>query len=220
MWQTCDRQHEDRRANKLFRRLVSILVLVSIAGCGPTLNIRQTYEDEAYAGKTYENVLVLAVAADYNARSRFERSLASAIESPTVAAIEYYEIADGDQVLTREKILAAIERHGYDGVIITQIGSRESEVSVRSGTKETKVSRRDDRTVDFFRYNYDVLNNPNEINVAMTVVLVSDFFDAEDAKRIWTAESTIGDKENIQYLVDDAAAMIADRLTRDGIVAD
>ena len=200
---------------------LALLPLVALqAACGPTLNIRQTYEDEAYTEKVYQNVLVLAVAADYNARARFERSLASAIESPTTAAMEYYEIADGDQEVTREKILAAIEEFGYDGVIVTQIGSRESELSVRRGTKEAKVSRRDDRAVDYFRYDYEILNNPNEINVAMTVVLVSDFFDAADAKRIWTAESTVGDKENIQFLVDDAAAMIAARLERDGIVSD
>jgi hypothetical protein len=201
-------------------RLALLPLIVMQVACGPTLNIQRTYEDAEYADNTYRNVLVLAVAADYNARARFERSLAAAIESPTTAAMEYYEIADGDQEVTREKILAAIEQFGYDGVIVTQIGSRESELSVRRGTKEAKVSRRDDRAVDFFRYDYEILNNPNEINVAMTVVLVSDFFDAGDAKRIWTAESTIGDKENIRYLVDDAAAMIAARLERDGIVSD
>ena len=212
----------DRFTSLRTRVLIGLALLPLVilqAACGPTLNIRQTYEDEAYTDKVYRNVLVLAVAADYNARARFERSLTAAIESPTTAAMEYYEIADGDQEVTREKILAAIAEFGYDGVIVTQIGSRESELSVRRGTKEAKVSRRDDRAVDYFRYDYEILNNPNEINVAMTVVLVSDFFDASDAKRIWTAESTIGDKENIQYLVDDAAAMIAARLARDGIVA-
>ena len=93
-------------------------------------------------------------------------------------------------------------------------------MSVRRGSKEAKVSRRDDRAVDFFRYDYEILNNPNEINVATTVVLVSDFFDAADARRIWTAESTISDQENIGYLVEEAAAMIASRLFRDGIVED
>ena len=197
-----------------------LTTLLCVAACGPTLNIRQTYADDSYASKSYENILVLAVAADYNARSQFERALASALESDSVSTSEYYEVADGDQVLTREKILAAIERYGYDGVIVTQLGGRESEVSVRSGTKETKVSRREDGAVDYFRYDYEVLNNPNEINVATTVTLISDFFDGGDAKRIWSAESTVGDKDHVNYLVEDAADMIANRLTRDGIVGD
>ena len=204
----------------LARRIVCLATLIAVAACGPTLNIRQTYSDDSYTSKSYENILVLAVAADYNARSQFERALASALESDTVAASEYYEVADGDQQLSREKILAAIERYGYDGVIVTQLGGRESEVSVRSGTKETKVSRREDGAVDYFRYDYEVLNNPNEINVATTVTLISDFFDGSDAKRIWSAESTVGDKEHVNYLVEDAADMIANRLIRDGIVGD
>ena len=201
-------------------RIALLLTALLQAGCGPSLSIRQTYEDAEYTDRVYDNVLVLAVAADYNTRARFERALAAAIRSDTASATEYYEIAKGDQEVTREKILAAIEAFGYDGVIVNQVGSRESELSVRRGSKEAKVSRRDDRAVDFFRYDYEILNNPNEINVATTVVLVSDFFDAADARRIWTAESTISDQENIGYLVEEAAAMIASRLFRDGIVED
>lgn len=183
------------------------------------MSIERTYEDPEYVDNTYSNILVLAVAADYNARSRYERSLAAALRSGNTVATEYYEVADGDQEVTREKILAVIERFGYDGVIVSQLGSQQSEVSIKTPTSQTKVSRRDDRAVDFFRYDYEVLNEPHVINVEMQVVIVSDFFNGEDAKRIWTTEATVMDKENISYLVEDATAMIAARLRRDGLVS-
>jgi hypothetical protein len=51
------------------------------------------------------------------------------------------------------------------------------------------------------------------------VVLITDFFEAGEARRIWSAESTMSDKENITYLIDDAARMIAARIDKDGLVA-
>jgi uncharacterized Fe-S cluster-containing radical SAM superfamily protein len=200
-------------------KLAVTAIVAVLAACSSSMKIKRTFEDPGHVDRYYQNILVIGVAADYNARSRFERALAAALESPTTRATEYYEIAGGDQVLSREKILAAIEKYGYDGVVVTQLGNQQSEVSVKTGYSQAKVSRRSGNAVDLFRYDYEILNEPHRINIEMQVVLISDFFDAADAKRIWTAESTVSDKENIAYLLEDTAAMIARRLDQDGIVA-
>lgn len=192
-----------------------------ISGCSSSIRIERTFEDRDYANSEYSNVLVLGASADYEARARFERSLASALRSNRTAATPYYEVAAGDQEVTREKIIAAIEMHGYDGVVVTRIGSQESQMNIKDGPSTAKASRRTERqAIDFFRYDYEVLNEPNQINVASTVLLITDFFNAGDARLIWTAESTVSDKENVSYLVDDAAGAIAGKLRRDGLVAD
>ncbi len=205
----------------LMRKLLIGLFAVSfVAACSSSsVRIDRTFEDPGYVDNVYSNVLVIAVAADYNARARFERAMATALSSQSTNAVPYFDVAGGDQEITREKILAAIEAHGYDGVVVTQLGSQQSEVSVKAGTKKTKVVRRDERAVDFFRYDYETLNEPNEINVAMQVILVTDFFEAGEAKRIWSAESTVSDKDNVSYLIDDTAAMIAAKLNKDGLVS-
>lgn len=207
---------------RLFRRklLFGLAVILLVAACSSSsLRIDRTFEDPAYVENVYSNILVIAVAADYNARARFERAMATALSSQTTNAAPYFEVAGGDQDITREKILAVIKMHGYDGVVVTQLGNQQSEVSVKAGSKTTKVVRRDERAVDFFRYDYETLNEPNKINVAMQVTLITDFFESGDAKRIWSAESTVSDKDNVTYLIDDTAAMIAARLDQDGLVA-
>lgn len=201
-------------------RLLAIGLFTTLGGCSSSTSIKQTFEHSEYVGREYSNVLVLAMAASYNARTRFERAMASDLRSGDTTATSYYEIAAGDQEVTREKILAAIRTHGYDGVVVTQLGSQQSEVNVKTGPSTAKVTRRDERPADFFRYDYEVLNEPQQINVAAEVVLVTDFFDASDASRIWAVESTISDKENIDYLVEDAARMIAARIRKDGLLAD
>jgi hypothetical protein len=201
-------------------RISALLLAAALAGCSSSMSIDRTFEDAERVDRPFSNILVLAVAADYNSRSQFERSLANALESPGTVATEYYEIAAGDREISREKILAAVERYGYDGVIVTQLGGRQSEVSIETPTAGTKVVRRDDRPVDFFRYDYEILNEPYQLNVETEVVLITDFFDAADARRVWSARSTVMNKQNIAYMLEDTATMIAARLQRDGLVAD
>lgn len=199
---------------------ISISLVALASGCSSTMTIDRTFSAGNYPNAPYRNILVIAVGTDYNARARFEREMASALSSPDTTATEYYEIAGGDQELTREKIIAAIEAHDYDGVIVTQLSSMDRAVSMVSGQSTTKISRRGDRPVDFFRYDYETLNEPNEVNMDTRVVLVSDFFNAADANLIWTAESTVSDKENISILVDDTVRMIVARVKRDGLAAE
>jgi len=205
---------------RLTIRIFALLIATTLFGCSSSMSIDRTYEDTERVDRTYGNILVLAVAADYNSRSSFERSLAKALQSTGTVATAYYEIAEGDQELSREKILDAVERFGYDGVIVTQLGGRRSQVSIETPTAETKVVRRDDRAVDFFRYDYEILNEPHQVNVQTELVLVSDFFDAGNARRIWSAQSTVMNKQNIGYMLEDTANMIAGRLRRDRLVAD
>ena len=204
------------------RRIAAIFaatLLALIGGCSSSMSIERTFEDPDYVDAAYDHILVLGIAGNYNSRSRFERALASALTSGNTVATEYYEIAGGDQEITREKILAAISDHGFDAVIVTELGSQQSEVSIKQPYSRTKVVRRDDRPADFFRYDYEILKNPSQINVAMEVVLLTDFFEASEAKLIWSAESTVFDKENVSYLIDDTVEMIATKLKRDGLIA-
>ena len=205
-------------ARRLF--LLTAILGLAVSACSTGYStIRSTYEDDDYADRVYGDLLVIGVSADYNSRARFERALAGALRSTTTAATEYYEIAAGDREITREKILAAVERYGYDGVVVTRIGGRDSELSVKSGTTEAKVSRRDGSAVNFFRYDYEILNEPHKVNMAVTLNLITDFFDAGDAVLIWTGESTVSDEVNVGNRLEETARMIAARMDDDGLVA-
>ena len=209
-----------RNRNRISLAASATLLILSVTGCGSSMSIMRTYEDRSALDRYYTNILVLAVAADYNARSRFERQMAIALRDANTSATPYYEIANGDREITREKIIAAVEAYGYDGVVVSRIGAQQSEVSYRTGTSKAKVSRRTGDAVDYFRYDYEILNEPGHVDVATEVTLLTDFFDAESTRVAWSAESRVADKQNISYLVDDAVGMIVARMKRDGVVGD
>jgi predicted transcriptional regulator len=69
-----------------------------------------------------------------------------------------------------------------------------------------------------FRYNYEELNEPETLNVNMSVKLSSEVFDVESRSLVWAIESNISRKEIVDQLVDDAVKTIIKRLQKDGLI--
>jgi len=144
--------------------------------------------------------------------------MASRITRQGASASAYYSVVGRNQEINRNTVSNAVRSNGFDAVLLTRVQSQTSDVNVRRGASTAKVSRMNDRPVDLFRYDYEILNNPDTINVQSTVVLATELFDAGDEKRIWAIESTISDKENVNYLIEDAIDMVVRELGRDRLI--
>ncbi len=193
-------------------------LLFLLGACSSTLRTVKTFEDPEYANASFSNILVIGVAGSYENRARWERTMASRISNQGTSASAYYSVVGREQDIDRETVIDAVRSNGFDAVLLTRVQSQASDVTVKRGASTVKVSRKNDRPVDLFRYDYEVLNNPETINVATTVVLSTELFAASDEKRIWAIESTISDKENITYLIEDAIDMVVDELRKDRLL--
>ena len=193
-------------------------LLFLLAACSSTLRTVKTFEDPEYANASFSNILVIGVAGSYESRARWERTMASRISTQGTSASAYYSVAGREQDINRDTVIDAVRGNGFDAILLTRVQSQASDVSVKRGASTVKVSRKNDRPVDLFRYDYEILNNPETINVATTVVLSTELFAASDEKRIWAIESTISDKENISYLIEDAIDSVVDALRKDHLI--
>ena len=201
-----------------FLPAIGATFLLLLGACSSTLSTVKTYEDPQYANVSFNNFLVIGVAGSYDNRARWERMMASKISAQGASASAYYSIVGGEQEINRDTVINAVRANSIDAVLLTRVQSQESDVTVKRGASTAKVSRKNDRPVDLFRYDYEVLNNPETINVAMTLVLSTELFAANDEKRIWAIESTIADKENVAYLIEDAIDMIVGELSKDHLI--
>ena len=193
--------------------------LLSLLGaCSSALSTVKTFEDPEYANASFNKILVIGVAGSYNNRARWERTMVSRISAQGSSASAYYSVIGRDQEITRDNVFNAVRANGFDAVLLTRVQSNDSNVTVKRGASTAKVSRMDDRPIDFFRYDYEVLNNPETINVARTVVLLTELFAANDEKRIWAIESTVSDKENVTYLIEDVVDMVVGQLRKDRLI--
>jgi hypothetical protein len=208
------------RENRKRTALAAAALTLMLSACGTsTIKPVTTFEAPGYEDASYSNLLVIGVAGSYDTRANFERSMASRLNASGAAGTAYYSVIGRNKEITRSDVSDAVRARGFDAVVLTRIVSQESTVVEQRGASTAKATRRDaESPIDLFRYDYEVLNNPSQINVASTVVLSTEIFSAADEKRVYAMETTISDKENVALLVDHAVEEIVAHLRKDGII--
>lgn len=197
--------------------LFTLLSILGACASGPTA--RQTYFDEEFKDVAYGNFLVIGIAGSYNSRAQFERKVASTLRSEGVSATPFHTVAAGNEPLSREAVLEVVKANGYDAVLVTRVLSQQADFSMEGGSTNTKASTMGGGPVNFFRYNYEELNEPGSLNVAMAVTLTSELFSAAEEKMIWSIETSNSDASNVGVLIDATAERIVRKLASDGLVS-
>lgn len=203
------------QATKLYSTTTILFMLSILTGCAgsPTA---QTSTSASNSG--YRNILVLAIADNYNGRAQYERAVSSGLRKQGIAATPYHEAVGGSGDISREKARELIDAQGFDGVLVTQVQSSSSVVRVDQDSVGKKVSRLDDRPVDFFRYSYEELDEPGAISVLAEATLDTDLHAATDSSVVWSFSWASKGAENVGILIDESADAVVRRLRRDNML--
>ena len=199
----------------VFCFISGIVIAVMVTGCASSIGTRQAYIDPEYADSAFGNYLVIGVAGSYNNRAYFERSVVSSLRAQGASATAFYNIVRGNEPIDRDIVIQAVNENGFDAVLVTRVLGQQSQIDVENRSPDAKASTIGGRPINFFRYDYEELNEPGEINLAMTVTLVTELFSASDEKMIATFETSNSNAQTINNLIESSAASIADRLARD-----
>jgi hypothetical protein len=202
----------------IIRSITLTSIAVLLAGCATTAKVVNTYSDEDHADSSFGNILVIGVAGNYNSRAQFERTLASGIRAEGASASAYYTVVPGNDPINREAVLQAVSSGGFDAVLLTRIVDQEDNIEEEGGSPVATASTIGGRPINFFRYDYEELNEPKSINLTTTVTLSSELFSAAEEKMIWAIEVSNSDASNAGTLIDETAASIVARLRGDGFI--
>ena len=205
------------RLPKLYKCSI-VAVSMVLAACSSTSTVMKTLDNPIYTDSSYSDILIIAVAGDYDNRTAFERAMVSRIKAEGAKATAYYTVV-GRQPIDRNTVSTAVKSRGYDAVLLTRVISQATDLSVQDGSSETKVSRKEaSRAIDLFRYDYEELSDPDDLIISGTVVLSVEMFHAADETRMWAIESTISDMENVGQLIESAADTIMGQLKKDRLI--
>ena len=202
-----------------FRAIMLASLSILLAACAASTRVAKTYSDDAYANSSFSNFLVIGVAGNYNSRAQFERTVVSGLRAEGTSASPYYSIVQGNEPISRDAVLAAVQSGSFDAVLVTRVLGQQTDVDVQSGSAETKASTIGGSPINFFRYDYEELNEPVRISFNTTVVLGTELFSSSDEKMIWAIESSSTNAASVGVLIDDTATSIVSRLRRDGLIS-
>ena len=190
-------------------QFVSVLALLLLAACASTTSAPDT---------AYSNVLVLAIADDYTSRAQYERTVASGLRRLGSAATPYHEAVGGSGDISREKARELITERGFDAVLITHVRRSSAQVDVKQDSAAVKVTRKNERPIDFFRYDYEELDEPGAMNLLAEAALDSNLHRASDGEIVWDFSWTSRSAENVGKLIDDSSAALVRQLDRNKLI--
>jgi hypothetical protein len=199
---------------KIYQLIFAIALSSVLIACATTAGSSATAGSTGISVKRFENILVIGVANDYDGRARFEREMVSELKSQGKAATAYYIAVGGDKPIDRSTIENLAKSENFDAVLITKVLNRDSQTTVKAGSTETKTVRQDSA---LFRYDYQELNEPTTLNVAVAITISSELFDVASGEKTWGMQAELAEEEFVSKIVDQAVSKISRQLKKDGV---
>ena len=198
--------------------LLSILIFsYLLSGCASTLTTAAA--NSASNDATFRNFLVLAITDDYNNRAQFERTVVSRLRAEGATGTAYYEAAGGNTPIDQVSVQGILDGGAFDAVLVTRVLNATAEAKIKTGSAAAKATRRDDGPLDFFRYDYEELDEPGGLEVRTDATLSVGLYSATETAKVWSIELTSKGEDTVGALIDDVADRIVARLARDGRIA-
>ena len=201
------------------RLSIAVFVMLALSACASSHRTVSTFDGPQYSGPGYKKILVIGMADSYNSRTNFERMLAQRINSGRASAMAFYTLVSRDDPIDRDTVLNVVREQGFDAVLVSRVVNRGVSSSTKTGSAMTKVTRKEGKPMDLFRYNYEELNEPSTLSLEVTIVMASELYDATTQERAWAIETEVARTESVAIVVSDAVDIVASRVVKDGLIA-
>jgi len=116
-------------------------------------------------------------------------------------------------------VLAAINEHGFDAVVVTRVLDVKADAEMRDAVTGTKVTRKDSGFMKLFRYDYEEIGDPIDLTVQTQVQFVTELYSSASEELVWSSETKAPKSDNVAALIDESARLVVRKLKRSGKLA-
>jgi hypothetical protein len=185
-----------------------------LAACAGTSSMTSSVE----SGETFDSVLVITIAGDYNVRSQFERVVVSNIRATGASASAWYSVAGGNKPVAKEDVVTAIQEQGFDAVLAIRRLEGDIEMKVKKSRTEIDATPIGGRIVNLFRSDYTDYKTPGSINFATEALLAVELYSAATEEIVFSFDHQTKKNTNLGLLIDQTAETIVKRIDREGLL--
>ena len=165
----------------------------------------KTFQDPAFTA-TVSKILVVGVHEDFSVRGQFENTVARALRAAgTAGEASLYSLSSAAE-LTPAALVAAARKARADAVLVTRVVDVKTE---NPGATTTFT--------EYFQA-YSKYADPMPITTAYTVRVRTDLYTVANQTRVWSAESTAIEKQNLFGVIDGIAKALTTQLRSDGLI--
>ena len=203
----------------VMNRIVSAcLPLVALVACSTQTEVVKMYEDAAVGDTRYEHVLIVSVASDVGQRRRLEELITGHLGDAGVAATAAHTRIGLTPTILQDDIDSAARELSADAILITHIVSVETSARRVEGRVDLVSECRGGDPVDYFLYDHREIKEPDSVRFAHTVVAVTNLYDVDTGRRMWTIQSTCFEKASMDEVLREEATAIVRQLQVDALI--
>ena len=193
------------------------LLALALVGCSQPVRVDSTWHGARVAAPL-DPVLVVSVTTDLNGRRMFEDLLVEKLARGGSTAWASSRKMDNSIPLQRDNVERAVRETGAMLVVVTRLVEVDLSVSEQGERGSVKVHRRHETPLDFFRYDYEVVEPTSALVPASAVTLSTDVYGVESGRLLYSMDTIVPARESRLEIIEEASRSIAGRLRKDGLV--
>ena len=195
----------------LFKIFAFALTTVVVSACAtkPTAE----WQDDRFSGPV-DNILIIGASAQPTMRRLFEDTFVAELAAIQVKALSSYKVMPVDQVLTREKIEAAIAGQNMDAVLVSRLLGVE-DVEVYNPPTYYAHHRR------YHSYYAHALesSSPGYLSSYKVLTLETNLYDTATQQLVWSMQSESIDPRTPRDVIETQINLTITTLAERGIIA-
>ena len=204
------------------RALGIVCATLALTGCANHAVLSSVWHDEAYQRQSFSRVVVVGVSDNIFRRTVFEEAVAAELTSGTTEAWPSAHLMNPETPLNEDTLSTVVKDKQADALLITRLADTQvkaNEVDSRVDVEATSIGG---NVVDFFRYDYEDVEQPGYLQAKVTVVLSTNLYETASGKLVYSIESVTTDKDTeyssvVYEVIENTSVEIARRLRRDGL---
>jgi hypothetical protein len=221
-----------RKNHRIVGVLCACMLGLAAAGCATTsYNSTGEWQQPRSRDVPFENVLVVTIVPDADARRTFEKTVAAAITDGSALGVAAYSISgETASKLTRDMVVAMAEDSGADSVLVTKVLDRAAQLArereealVHLGPTTKVVQSEDSSFTRSLTTNYAIEVVPGNLVIEADAVLESSLYEAATGYKLVYRATTrghfeLGGYEGIEHVANRFALAVVKRLRSDQVI--
>jgi hypothetical protein len=201
------------------RRLAAIgLLAFGVVGCAGQDRVVRLDQSESVAAP-FEDILILAVYSDADARRDYEVELVRALRASGTGAHYSLEFMRSSEEINRETLVRVAAEAGVDAILVTRPIDIDRRVEEGSELDAAAIDAQGNTPLSRYFYYYSIqFADPEQAGLIATAVLESDLYRVADEELVWQVQSTAKDRTSVFELALGQARALTAAMRQDGII--
>ena len=197
--------------------LLATVLLAALCGCATT-ELTNTWKDPQYRGGPVKKIMVVGISNQASARRTFEDAFTEILKANGVEAVPSHTVVPEDGQMAEDKLRAAVEQSGADGVLITRMVERQTETTVTPAAAMAPPIGARRSYYGYYSGAWIGYYEPATVQTFDYIVAETTLFVAANPQPVWSGTTRTMDSKDIRAATGGFAKPVIGALKKAGLI--